>query len=106
LAFVSASRAALPEGSWLGESFAITDEAKSWKLLAGRSVEGEDKGKLICSCFEVGEKDIIRAIEKGANSADALGEQLRCGTNCGSCIPELKTLIGLFGSDGAGSSSD
>ena len=106
LAFVSASRAVLPEGSWLGESFAITDEAKSWKLLAGRSVEGEDKGKLICSCFEVGEKDIIRAIEKGANSAHALGEQLRCGTNCGSCIPELKTLIGLFGSDGAGSSSD
>jgi assimilatory nitrate reductase catalytic subunit len=106
MAFVSASREALPEGSWLGESFAITNEAESWKLLAGRSVQGEDKGRLICSCFEVGEKDIIRAIEKGANSAQTLGAQLRCGTNCGSCIPELKNLIGLCGQGGASSSSD
>jgi len=23
----------------------------------------------------------------------ALGETLRCGTNCGSCVPELKVLL-------------
>ena len=29
----------------------------------------------------------------GANSAAAIGAQLKAGTNCGSCIPELKRLI-------------
>ncbi|WP_374941803.1 (2Fe-2S)-binding protein, partial [Buttiauxella brennerae] len=26
-------------------------------------------------------------------SVGLLGEKLRCGTNCGSCIPELRALI-------------
>jgi bacterioferritin-associated ferredoxin len=47
----------------------------------------------LCSCFEVGEQQIARAIRAGANSVRALGETLRCGTNCGSCVPELKGLI-------------
>ncbi|MCV6624987.1 MAG: (2Fe-2S)-binding protein [Cellvibrionaceae bacterium] len=33
------------------------------------------------------------AIEAGADSVEALGQQLRCGTNCGSCKPELASLL-------------
>jgi hypothetical protein len=29
----------------------------------------------------------------GANSAAEIGAKLKAGTNCGSCIPELKRLI-------------
>jgi len=29
----------------------------------------------------------------GAGSAAEIGAQLKAGTNCGSCIPELKRLI-------------
>jgi assimilatory nitrate reductase catalytic subunit len=52
-----------------------------------------DQGKLICSCFKVSEKTITDAIEEGACSAQELGQQLQCGTNCGSCVPELNNLI-------------
>jgi assimilatory nitrate reductase catalytic subunit len=47
----------------------------------------------VCSCFEVGEQQIARAIRGGAATVRALGETLRCGTNCGSCVPELKALL-------------
>lgn len=66
-------------------------------LLAGRKPgKHVDPGKIVCSCFQVGENAIKQAIEKGADSADALGKQLQCGTNCGSCIPELTALTNQY----------
>ncbi|WP_199634962.1 nitrate reductase [Serratia sp. PAMC26656] len=63
-------------------------------LLAGRGVAGQPAaGATICSCFGVGENRIIAAIQAGCHSASELGERLQCGTNCGSCLPELKKLI-------------
>ena len=53
----------------------------------------EDNGPLICSCHEVGANSIISAIKSGVNSVSDLGIALRCGTECGSCIPELKQLL-------------
>jgi len=41
----------------------------------------------------VGEKQIACAINEGKSTVQALGESLKCGTNCGSCIPELRSLI-------------
>lgn len=62
-------------------------------LLAGQPADRPDCGAIVCSCFQVGEKDIIKAIAAGADSAEALGQTLKCGTNCGSCIPEIKALV-------------
>ncbi|HES75506.1 MAG TPA: nitrate reductase, partial [bacterium] len=63
-------------------------------LLAGRApAGGADIGRIVCSCFRVGEVAIQNAIAAGCVTAEALGAQLKCGTNCGSCIPELKALI-------------
>jgi assimilatory nitrate reductase catalytic subunit len=63
-------------------------------LLAGRGAPGQlAAGTTICSCFGVGENRIIAAIQAGCHSAEALGTRLQCGTNCGSCLPELKKLI-------------
>ncbi len=70
------------------------DSAGRLALLAGRApAGGEDVGRIVCSCFRVGEVAIHKAIAAGCLSAEALGAQLKCGTNCGSCIPELKALI-------------
>jgi assimilatory nitrate reductase catalytic subunit len=41
----------------------------------------------------VGENDLKQAIAQGAKSVEALGIRLKAGTNCGSCIPELKALL-------------
>lgn len=55
--------------------------------------ELQDASKQICSCFNVSEKVIVNQIEQGAKSVSELGEKLKCGTNCGSCKPELSALL-------------
>ncbi len=68
------------------------DLKSRFKLLSALDSDGSlDVGEIICSCFQVGEKTIKDAIVSGdCSSVKALGEKLQCGTNCGSCIPELK----------------
>jgi assimilatory nitrate reductase catalytic subunit len=51
------------------------------------------QGKLVCSCFKIGENTIIDAIKAGCDSADSLGQELQCGTNCGSCKSELSQMV-------------
>ncbi|MCK6373498.1 MAG: molybdopterin-dependent oxidoreductase [Zoogloea sp.] len=49
------------------------------------------RGKVICNCFDVAEDDILAAFRAG-ESLDCLQARTKCGTNCGSCVPELKRL--------------
>ena len=51
------------------------------------------QGKLVCSCFKVGENTIVDAIKAGCDSVDSLGRELQCGTNCGSCKSELSQMV-------------
>ena len=63
-------------------------------LLSGKSMDGlASAGPIVCACFGVGRTTICDAIAAGARSAAEIGAQLKAGTNCGSCIPELKRLI-------------
>jgi assimilatory nitrate reductase catalytic subunit len=48
----------------------------------------------VCACFKVGEPEIRAAIAAGATLA-ALQKNLKCGTNCGSCVPELRRLAAV-----------
>lgn len=49
-------------------------------------------GRIVCNCKNVSESAIRAAIAEGADLA-ALQAGLRCGTECGSCLPELKRLL-------------
>ena len=63
-------------------------------LLSGKSSDGlADAGPIVCACFGVGRTTICDAIATGARSAAEIGARLKAGTNCGSCIPEMKRLI-------------
>jgi len=63
-------------------------------LLSGKSTDGlANAGPVVCACFGVGRATICDAIAAGARSAADIGAKLKAGTNCGSCIPELKRLI-------------
>ena len=72
------------------------DAAARASLMAGRALEGADQGALVCSCFGVGANPIAAcARELGAAATPAeIGKRLKCGTNCGSCIPEIQVIIG------------
>jgi len=64
--------------------------------IAHRSVASEDiedTGPVICVCFGVGLAAIRNAVKNGAGSVAMLGATSRAGTNCGSCLPELKRIV-------------
>ena len=63
-------------------------------LLSGKSADGvAGDGPVVCACFGVGRNTICGTIAEGARTAAEIGAKLKAGTNCGSCIPELKRLI-------------
>jgi assimilatory nitrate reductase catalytic subunit len=55
------------------------------------------KGRQVCTCFNVTEDAIQARLQTCEGTDDqrlaALQAGLRCGTNCGSCVPELKRLV-------------
>ena len=72
---------------------ALTDDLRAM-LLSGRTSEGlAGAGPIVCACFGVGSAAIGEAIAAGAATAADIGVRLKAGTNCGSCVPELKRLI-------------
>ena len=83
------------EMSWLEHVFSEEklEFSTIQSLLLGIASEEFNQGKQVCSCFAVGEKTINQAIAQGCGSVEQLGEKLQCGTKCGSCKPELASLI-------------
>jgi len=87
----------LPTRTWLSNLFTespLSDEGRS-NLLAGKpGADQPDVGPLVCACFGIGENTIKDVITCGAaKSVEDIGKQLKAGTNCGSCIPEIKKLF-------------
>lgn len=84
-----------PSADWLDSLFTrdSLDRSERQFLLSATNVEMEDPGTIICSCFQVGTTAIDKAIKGGCGSARELGDALKCGTNCGSCLPELESLF-------------
>jgi assimilatory nitrate reductase catalytic subunit len=71
----------------------LSDEQRRM-LLSGQSTDGlASAGPIVCACFGVGRTTICNAITAGAATAAEIGAKLKAGTNCGSCIPEMKRLI-------------
>jgi assimilatory nitrate reductase catalytic subunit len=93
--FVS-PRPDLPEREWLGALFAKErlGAGERASLLAGRPSLDGDTGPTVCACFGVGRRTLQKAIrEHGCTTPKQLGQRLKAGTNCGSCVPELRRLI-------------
>jgi len=87
----------LPSRSWLASLFAqsMLDDTDRRSLLAGRPLKAAaDAGPTVCSCFRVGRNTIQAAIERhGLTTAAQVGEEVKAGTNCGSCLPEIRQLL-------------
>ena len=61
-------------------------------LLSGRAATAS-AGPVVCACHGVGLDVINAAIAAGAGSVEAVGAACKAGTNCGSCIPEIRKLL-------------
>ena len=102
-------RPELPERAWLGSLFARErlEDSDRHALLAGRplGVPSADSGPLVCSCFRVGKGTIRRAIAShGMTDAREVSAKLRAGSNCGSCIPEIRALLAAAAREAAAGS--
>ena len=55
------------------------------------------RGRQVCACFNVSEPQIRETLAECRGSDDQrlaeLQQSLKCGTNCGSCLPELKRMV-------------
>jgi assimilatory nitrate reductase catalytic subunit len=54
-------------------------------------VGSRNRGNIVCNCLDVAADEIKGEIALGADFT-ALQAKLKCGTECGSCIPEIKRL--------------
>lgn len=87
----------LPARAWctalLGRDNVRPEERLS--LLSGREPRGSvSEGPMVCVCVGVGRDRLIDAIRRyGLTTTQAIGLKTGAGTNCGSCLPELKALI-------------
>ncbi|MEP9369373.1 molybdopterin-dependent oxidoreductase [Xanthobacter sp. VNH20] len=63
-------------------------------LLSGRRAGARGPcGPLVCACFGVPRGAITDAIAAGDRDAVAIGARLKAGTNCGSCLPEIRQIL-------------
>jgi assimilatory nitrate reductase catalytic subunit len=87
---------ALPSRDALIETLGsrISDDYRSHLLAGAGPRRKAASGPLLCSCFQVGLATLQQAIrEQELKTVEAIGGALRAGTNCGSCIPEMKRVL-------------
>ena len=57
----------------------------------------EVRGKLVCTCLNVTDAAIDEHLKNAqgnvAERLASLQDALKCGTNCGSCVPEIKRMV-------------
>ena len=74
------------------------DELRRW-LFAPRStppIAAAAPRRVICNCFDVSAGEIETEVRDGKTLA-AIQEKLKCGTSCGSCLTEVRRMVGLKG---------
>jgi assimilatory nitrate reductase catalytic subunit len=81
---------------WLRELMANSgsaNEVRRWVLapVASLPAGGKTRGRIVCNCLDVSEMEISERLAAGF-SLEEVQASLRCGTSCGSCIPELRRM--------------
>ena len=89
-------------GRWLKtllqEATPLQWPARQWLMASDAPPEGAaSASRQVCSCLNVREDAIAACLSTQSGNEEqrlaALQGQLRCGTQCGSCVPELRQII-------------
>lgn len=70
------------------------DQLRRWLLAPLSAPPGGTvvSNKILCNCKNVSENTVCASIARGLN-LQGLKQELGCGTQCGSCVPEIKRLL-------------
>ena len=82
---------------WLKETIAQGMDAQSlrpWLFapLSAPPAGQSQRGRIVCNCMDVSEQEIMAEFRNGLD-LPAIQAKLKCGKECGSCVPELKRLV-------------
>jgi assimilatory nitrate reductase catalytic subunit len=99
-ALVSGEAATVTQAAWLREAI---DQGEALGAQALRILStlrppaaSSARGRVVCNCFDVAETQIVERLASCAGNAEqrvaTLQSQLCCGTQCGSCLPELRRM--------------
>lgn len=66
---------------------------KRLQLLRASQKAEPMEGKLVCSCNNVGQGNLEKAITGGCNEFQKLCQSTGAGTGCGSCRPEVRSIL-------------
>ncbi|MEK7344602.1 MAG: molybdopterin-dependent oxidoreductase [Pseudomonadota bacterium] len=82
----------------LQEASPLNWSARQWLMACDAPPEGAaPASRQVCSCLNVREDAITACLPTQSGDEDqrlaGLQSQLRCGTQCGSCVPELRQII-------------
>ncbi len=89
------------EAAWLLPLWQGRDDVRSlgrWLLAPGQPpVQLAAVSPQICNCFDVREDAVLGALKRHDGELAAVQAELRCGTQCGSCLPTLRRLASQHG---------
>ncbi|MFN4116957.1 MAG: molybdopterin dinucleotide binding domain-containing protein, partial [Inhella sp.] len=89
------------EAAWLLPLWQGRDDVRSlgrWLLAPGQPpVELAAASPQICNCYDVREDAVLDALKRHDGELAAVQAELRCGTQCGSCLPSLRRLASQHG---------
>jgi assimilatory nitrate reductase catalytic subunit len=81
--------------SWLDEATPLRAGAR--ELLSPGASTQAPRSRQVCTCFDVNETRIVHKLQSCSGDATqrlaSLQGELRCGSNCGSCLPALRSLV-------------
>ncbi len=87
---------------WIGELLVeqLPADLYGRALLSGSPVAPSpvpSRGAQVCSCFDITEPQIESTLSHCSGAPDTqlaqLQAELKCGTNCGSCLPKLRSMV-------------
>jgi len=73
----------------------MSNTRNRWMSLSPEPANGAlARGSFVCACFGIGVNAITQALTSGdASSVEDIGRLLKAGTNCGSCVPEIRQIV-------------
>ncbi len=73
---------------------ASAEAVRPWVLapVASAPLGSLNRGRIVCACHDVSEQEIRHEVASGI-TLPALQAKLKCGTECGSCLPAVKQLL-------------
>ncbi len=83
-------------GEWMKEFVSSgADITEVWPSLlaplAQLATGAVSRGRIVCACHDVAESAIAGCLRAGESLGDVQAK-LKCGTGCGSCVPELRRM--------------